>query len=256
MTMFHSVIKSLALGAVFTAAVTLSAAANPMHRIETALRSPDRPASDKALDGARKPSDILAFAGAQSGMTILDVNAGDGYYTEILSHIVGPQGKVYSHNGPAYWNFLKKKSPARFEGGRLSNVTQIHDGFETVDLPASSVDLVMAVLAYHDYFFTNKARPGGRADVPNVLASIYKAMKPGASFVIVDHVANTGTGPDDFDKLHRIDPAFVRAQMEAAGFSFAGETDVLANPDDSNRLSPFAPEIRRKTNRFVMRFTK
>ena len=97
---------------------------------------------------------------------------------------------------------------------------------------------------------------GGREDVAAVLASVHKAMKPGGTFVVVDHVALPGTGPDDFDKMHRLNPEFVKEQMAAAGFTFIGENDVLANPEDSNDMSPFAPEIRGKTNRFVLKFTK
>jgi predicted methyltransferase len=257
---FHQVIKTIAASALLTGtviiAVAMPAAANPNHGIKAAIENPDRPAKDKARDEARKPVEVLAFSGVRQGMTVLDINAGGGFYTELLSAIVGHDGKVYSHNGPAYWNFMKQKTPERFNGGRLANVTHIHDGHETVDVPAGSVDLVMAVLAYHDYYYTNEARPGGRADVPKVLASIYKAMKPGASFVIVDHVANAGSGPDEFDKLHRMDPEVLKAQMAAAGFTLADESDMLANPKDDNTLWPFAPEVRGKTNRFVMRFTK
>lgn len=243
---------------VLAAMVTLPSLADHHGKaIMAAVKSADRVEADTQRDAGRKPADVLMFAGVAPGMTVLDINAGSGYYTELLSRTVGEEGKVYSHNGAIYWAFMKKTLPERYVGGRLPNVVHIHNGKETFDLEDASVDLAMAVLSYHDYFFTNEARPGGgREDVSAVLASLRRIMKPGGSVILVDHVANEGTGPADFDKLHRIDPAFARKQMEAAGFTFAGETDVLANPADSNDGSPFDPAIRGKTNRFVYRFTR
>jgi len=250
--------KSVAATAFLVSSFVLPASADHHgHAIKAAVNHSERPVADKERDENRKPGKVLMFAGVRPGMTILDVNAGGGYYTEILSHAVGEHGRVYSHNGAVYWAFMKKALPDRYADERLGNVKHIHNDKETIDLPEASLDMAMAVLSYHDYFFTHEARlGGGHEDVPAVLASIRKALKPGASFVIVDHVAPSGSGPADFDKLHRIDPAFLKAQMADAGFTFVEESDALANPNDSNDGSPFAPEIRGKTNRFIYKFSK
>jgi len=227
------------------------------HAIMAAKDHADRPAEDKALDAARKGAEVLIFAGIAPGMTVLDTNSAGGYYTELLSRTVGEHGKVYAHNGAVYWNFMKGTEPERFADGRLANVVQIHEGAETVNMEPGSLDAAMAVLAYHDYFMTVEDRPGGpREDVPAVLGSIYKALKPGGVFIIVDHIAADGAGPDDFDKMHRIDPAFVQKQMEDAGFTLAATSDILKNETDDPTKSPFAPEVRRKTSRFVYKFVK
>lgn len=225
--------------------------------IMKAVESPDRPAADRERDPMRKPAEVLKFAGVAPGMTVLDINAAGGYYTEILSRVVGETGTVYSHNGPVYWAFMKQTVPARFEGGQLANVQHIHDGHETFSLAPNSVDMAISVLAYHDYYFTHDARPGGgHEDVPAVLKSLYEVMKPGGKVIIVDHVAPANSKPEDFDKLHRIDPAFVKAQMLAVGFALEGETDALSNQNDAHTGSPFAPEMRGKTDRFVFKFVK
>lgn len=225
--------------------------------LKMAVENTARPEADRQRDTMRKPLRVLNFAGIAPGMTVLDINSAGGYYTEILSRAVGDDGKVYAHNGPVYWAFMKETVPARFDGGRLTNVTHLHNGKETFDLPEASVDVAMAVLAYHDYYFTHDARPGGgHEDVPAVLASLYRVIKPGGAVVIVDHVAREGTGPADFDKLHRIDPAVVQAQMEAAGFKLADQAEFLKNQEDNLVMSPFDPSIRGKTNRFVYRFEK
>lgn len=219
-----------------------------------ALENPDRPAEDKARDANRKPMDVLMFAGVKPGMTIVDTNSAGGYYTEILSHLVGPEGKVYAHNGAVYWAFMEKKVPARF-AERLGNVVPMNEDSEELDLPENSVDVVMSVLAYHDYFFNHSARAEPE-DMEAVLASIYKVLKPGGAFVVVDHEAPAGSGPEMGDKLHRINSDFVKQQVTAAGFTIAGESDVLANPADDKSQSPFRPEIRGKTDRFIIKFVK
>lgn len=225
--------------------------------VMAAIKSAERPATDKERDSLRKPADVLKLAGVAPGMTVLDINAAGGYYSELLSRVVGAEGKVYAHNGPVYWAFMKNTVPARYADGRLGNVEHIHNGMETFNLPGNSVDAALSVLAYHDYYFTHEARPGGGyEDVSKVLDSLFQVIKPGGHVVIVDHVGPEGSGPEDFDKLHRIDPTVVREQMEAAGFTFAGEADALSNPEDDHAGSPFAPEIRGKTDRFVYLFRK
>ncbi len=255
----------LKIGAVFTALTlglfsigsSAAMADNQRDAVLKAVEAQDRPEADRQRDAQRKPSDVLAFSGVAPGMTIIDINSGGGYYTEILSRIVGGEGKVYAHNGPVYWTFMKETVPERFADGRLANVVHLHDGTEHFDVPASSVDMAIVVLAYHDYFFTHEARPGGgHEDVNAVLASLEKALKPGGSIVIIDHIAAAGSGPADFDKLHRIDPAFVRNQMEGAGFRFAGESGILLNANDNPSSSPFGQDIRGRTSRFIYRFVK
>jgi len=250
--------KSVAGAALLATSFALPTAADHHgHAIMAATANADRPAEDKALDAARKPGDVLMFAGIAPGMKVLDINSADGYYTELLSGVVGDKGTVYAHNGAVYWDFMKKTMPARFADGRLANVVHMNGGSESVELPAGSLDAVIAVLAYHDYYMTHGARDGGgREEVAPVLKSIYAALKPGGSFTIVDHIAAAGTGPDDFDKLHRIDPVFVQKQMEEAGFTLAGTSEILMTGMDDPAISPFAPEVRRKTDRFVMKFVK
>ncbi len=253
---FGLALKSAVLA---TSLVIGSVAASVVHAdhhgaIMAAVAHTDRPEEDRARDGNRKPAEVLMFAGVKPGMTVLDLNSGGGYYSEILSHIVGDGGNVVAHNGAVYWAFMRKTVPARFTE-RLSNVTPLNVDSEVVDLPEGSVDVVMSVLAYHDYFMKHEARTAPE-DMPAVLASIYRSLKPGGSFVIIDHEAPDGTGAEMGDKLHRINSAFVRSQVEAAGFTFAEESGILANSEDDPSQSPFRPEFRGKTDRFIMKFTK
>ena len=242
--------SSLVLGFAYSTSV----GADHHGAIAAAVAHPDRPDEDTARDVNRKPGEVLLFAGVRPGMTVLDLNSGGGYYSEILSHLVGGDGKVYAHNGSVYWAFMRKTVPERFTT-RLTNVEPLNVESEVVDLPENSVDVAMSVLAYHDYFMKHDARPEPE-DMPAILASIHKALKPGGSFVIIDHQAPTGTGAEMGDKLHRINSDFVKSQVLAAGFNLAEETDILANSEDDPSQSPFRPEFRGKTDRFIMKFTK
>lgn len=222
--------------------------------IEEAVANSARPENDTQRDEARRPVEVLAFAGVKQGQTIIDINSGGGYYTEILSYAVGASGTVYAHNGPLYWNFVKTRVGERYDD-RLPNVTQIHEDTENVEIEAASADLAITVLAFHDYYFLPEGRKEP-ADVDAVLASIYKSLKAGGAFVVIDHVAPAGTGSAAGNTTHRIDPEFVKQKIEAAGFRLADTSDILANPEDDHTMGVFDKEIRGKTDRFIFKFVK
>ncbi|PCI63961.1 MAG: hypothetical protein COB37_03140 [Kordiimonadales bacterium] len=226
----------------------------PEDQVLAALSQDGRPADDLKDDVLRRPAEVLAFAGIHAGMTVLDVNSGGGYYSEILSGVVGKDGRVYAHNGPVYWEFVKKDIDKRYKD-RLSNVTLIRGVSEEVEIAENSVDVILSVLAYHDYYFKHKMRTKNE-DVPAILASLYKSLKPGGAFVVIDHVAPTGSGTEAGNSLHRIDPELLKAQVLAAGFKLESTSDMFVNAEDTHTKSPFDPSIRRKTDRFVFKFVK
>jgi hypothetical protein len=97
-----------------------------------------------------------------------------------------------------------------------------------------------------------------RANVLSALwpASVYERLKPGGSYVIVDHAAAVGAGTSDAQSLHRIEPASVREEVEAAGFVLDAESTMLANKDDPHSIKVFDPSIKGETDRFAYRFVK
>ncbi len=218
------------------------------------LTHPDRPSEDFADDRTRMPTAILEFAGVNYGMTIIEMEAGAGYYTELLSYAVGPEGKVYMQNPVAFDGFFGDAITARLDN-RLGNVQAMRTNFDALTAPDQSADLVTWFLGPHELWFQpDGAPPESFGNPDKAFAEIARVLKPGASFVVIDHAAPEGSPPETGSETHRIDPAIVLQYAAAAGFELVDTSDILANADDDGTVSVFDPDLRRKTNRFIFKF--
>ena len=56
--------------------------------------------------------------------------------------------------------------------------------------------------------------------------------------------------------MHRIDPAILKRDFEAAGLTFDSESPVFANPADDHTKEVFDKAIRHKTDQVMYRFRK
>jgi len=224
--------------------------------VTAALANPARPAADQDRDRLRQSAAVLTFFGIRPGMTVLDLYSGGGYYTEILSYLVGPAGRVVAHNNTPYLLYAKPELEARFTPGRLPNVERLTAENNQLVLPANRFDAVLMTDAYHDIYFVDEASGWARIDGPELLARIYQGMKPGAVLGVVDHVAPPGSPPEVGGTLHRIDPARLRRDIEAAGFVLEAESDVLRNPADDGTRPVFDPAVKGRTDQVVLRFRK
>jgi predicted methyltransferase len=221
--------------------------------LDQALTDPGRKDQSQA-DARRKPGELIALAGVKPGDKVLDLIPGSGYWTRIFSKIVGPQGKVYAVWPQAYASeatgdiaTLKKLSADKYYGNIVTEVQPT----TTLSAP-ESLDVVWTSQNYHDY----PDKFMGSND-PSVLNNaVFKLLKPGGTYLIIDHAAKAGTGLADTDTLHRIDPAIVRKEVEAAGFKFAGESKVLENPADPLDVAVFDKSIRGRTSQFAYKFVK
>jgi predicted methyltransferase len=221
---------------------------------EMAVASEARPESDRARDADRKPVAVLEFLEIEPGMTVLDMFTGGGYYAEIISGIVGEQGKVIAQSNQAYLGFVGEAFKERFGSGRLTNVEVLMAENNELSLEADSLDAVMLVLSFHDLYHSDPENGWPKIDGPAFLAELKKGLKPGGIIAVIDHYAEAGAPAETGDTLHRIDPAIVLADMEAAGFVLDGQSELLRNPDDDLGKIVFAPDLRGKTDRFLMRF--
>lgn len=223
----------------------------PAH-LTAALADPVRPAADVSRDAVRKPAELLAFAEVKPGQKVADFIMGGGYFTRILSAAVGPKGHVYAYQPDEFIKFQASYGENQTKVvGDYKNVTASRESLGALDLP-DGLDLVFTVQNYHDLHLT----PFPKEWAGQVNAEIYKSLKPGGLYVIVDHAATAGSGLEPAMKVHRIDPAIVRQEVEAAGFKFEGETQLLRNPEDPLTASVFDPSIRGRTDQFAMKFRK
>jgi predicted methyltransferase len=221
-----------------------------------AVANSQRTDSDRSRDAGRRPAEVLEFFGIEPGMHVLDMFSGGGYYTELLSYVVGPDGKVVSHTNSAYAQFVGEEAVNRYAGNRLANVEVLLAENNELDLPRNEFDAVMMILAYHDIYYVDADNGWPKIDGPVLVAELFDSLKPGGIVAVVDHYAAAGSPRETGGSLHRIDPEIVIDEMQSAGFVLDGKSDVLRNMDDDHSLNMSDPKVRGKTDRFVFKFRK
>jgi predicted methyltransferase len=221
--------------------------------IAAAVANPDRPAADTARDAQRHPAELLAFAGLKPGDQVIDFIPGGGYFTRIFANVVGAKGRVFAITPSE----LAAKVPKMAQGivalaaqPAFSNVTPLVQPV-AVTGDGGHVDMAWTSDNYHDIYGFFGADHAAAAD-----AAIFSALKPGGVFIVIDHAALPGASATAPTTLHRIDPATVKAQVEAAGFKLEAESPILANPADPHTQKVFDPAIRGRTDQFVFKFRK
>lgn len=244
---------------IFTALsfLVIGFAINPLARAdvyEDALNNSSRSDTDRVRDISSKSVDVLKFVGVKPGMKVLDLFSGGGYYSELLAYVVGSNGHVIAHTNDVYKSVSGKEAGSRFKGNRLSNVSSFSSEIGDLGLEKASLDMILMVLSYHDIYYSADYWP--KVDRDNFFKQVRDSLKQGGILAIIDHAAKAGTGMSAAQELHRIDEVFAKQDIESAGFSFAGSSEVLRNPDDDRALSVFDEKIRRKTDRFIYRFVK
>lgn len=208
------------------------------------------------LDESRKPAELLSFLGLEKDMRVLDMFGANRYWAEIMAPAVGPEGLVVVWQPSQFLDGERRAVFAEF-AGRQKNVILINSPFEASVLGSSAYDFALMNLDYHDIYWENAERKIPRMDPDTWLKALYVAMKPGGIVGIVDHAAAPGGDTREVvDKLHRIDPAVVKADFERAGFVFEGSSDLLKNSADDYSLNVFHEGIRGKTDRFAFKFRK
>lgn len=202
-------------------------------------------------------TELIRFARAGAGATVIDVYPGEGDWTRLFSDAVGPQGRVYSFV-PAEVAHFKNDPVGRMqalakEPGR-ENVEAVSADLVAIPQATQAADVVWLHLFYHDLHTALTQARGATAARFN--QAVHELLKPGGAYVIVDHAAAAGTGTGDASSLHRIEPAAVREEVEAAGFVLDAEITLLANQDDPHSAKAFDPSVKGKTDRFAYRFVK
>jgi len=246
--------QSLLAFAVLTVAALAPAGAFA-DRYSDAVAHEGRPAVDVKRDEIDHPAEVLRLSGIRAPMVVADFLAADGYYSELLSYLVGRKGRVYLLNNDAYDKWSENQWRGRVE--RLPNVVHQTISVEHLGLPARSLDAILLIKVYHDLYWHPDQGPWPKDIDPDaVLTEIARVVKPGGILLLVDHSAKPGTGSADAGTLHRIDEQYARRDFEKHGFKVVSTSDVLRRPDDPRDLITYKGEMVGKTDRFVMVFRR
>jgi len=243
----------LLMGCALGAGSAAAAASVPAY-VAAAVADPSRPQADRDRDALRKPADMLMFMNMKPGQKVVDFMPGPkGYFTVLFADVVGPTGTVYAFIPTEVAKFSKTPLPPN--GAKIDPA---HPNVIAIVAPVSqfatpeSVDIVWTAQNYHDLHDPFM----GPADMAAFDAAVFRSLKHGGVFVILDHAAAAGSGVRDTNTLHRIDPAVVKSEVTAAGFKFVKESDVLLNPADPHTALVFDPSIRGHTDQFIYLFRK
>ena len=227
-------------------------AAEPARDLRTLLASDSRSAEDRARDAGRKPADIIEFLGIEPGMRVMDVIAAGGWYTEVLSLAVGPDGHVVAQNPQVVLEMREganeKAISARLADNRLPNVSRLNSGLGEIGTAAGTFDAAITALNFHDIY-----NGRGPEAALGALQAIYALLTPGGVLGIIDHVGVAGA---DNTALHRVEKSLAIETAKAAGFVVDGDANILANPADDHTQGVFTEGLRGHTDRFVLKMRK
>jgi len=240
---------------IFAAAFLLLAcggvlAADAPAYVASAVADATRPKADTDTDALRDPADTLAFAGVKPGMAVGELFPGGGYFTRMLSDVVGPKGEVFGLEN-AGWKDAVTADQQLLAGPGLKNVSLDVETFGQFKLP-QPIDLFWITQNYHDLHIAKY----GAVDMADFNHHVFAALKPGGIYFILDHQANAGTTLDQIAVLHRIEKAQVIREVTAAGFKLVAEGDFLHRPADDHTKTIFDPAIRGHTDQYALKFLK
>jgi len=225
----------------FALSILVGCAATSTPNYDAILTNMSRPEAERAIDPVRKPQEVMAFYEVKTGQRVADIFASRGYYTAILSQLVGAEGVVYAANQAA-----RPELQERVKQPSMANVRIVDGPFDKIALPQDgSLDFVLLHLDYHEI----------AADVRGAMNKrIFAALKPGGSYGVVDHSAKEGAGDSEAKTLHRMDKLLVIKEATGVGFRLADEGKMLSRADDTRDFSVI--KIRDKSDRFVLKFVK
>lgn len=261
--MHRSTLRQLAASLILTASAALTPAiageappaappkpytipANVPDYVRKAVQLPERTAAQTARDADRKPAELLALSGVKPGDRVVEIASFGQYFSTLLSSVIGEKGLLYMYDLP-YLEARTGAASKAFVAAHPNSRFEIVD-FNTVQLP-QNIDVVFNVLYYHDLSIN-------KIDVASMNSRVFKSLKPGGVYFIVDHNAAPGSGRRDTDKIHRIDPELIKSEVKAAGFELVEESKLLASPDDDHTWMPFTPGKRGTTDQSVFKFRK
>jgi len=252
MKLIKGILFSLLLVSLSSISWARQALTSDLYRL--AVQSESRLDRDIKRDVTRHPREVLAFFEVEQGQTVLDLFSGGGYYTELLSYVVGGEGEVVAHNNQAYLPFAKEDLDERSYAIRLPNVTPLLSEANDLNFAADSFDRVFYILGFHVIYYRDET--WAEIDDDKLVANLFRSLKPGGIVAVIDHDAVFGAGKETAQELHRLSSEHVINKMTQAGFVLTDSADLLKNDADPLTISVFDKAVRGKTSRYMLKFTK
>lgn len=216
----------------------------PVH-IRNAVESADRKPEDVARDAGRMPAEVLTLADLNEGDSIIELSAYGQYYSDILAAAIGPQGHLYMYDLDTWAEFGAGESGSAFAAIH-DNTSHELAAFDETVFPEGA-DAAYNILSYHDL-------PAYGSETAGTNTRLFNALKPGGKYLIIDHLAEDGSGWRDADTIHRIDKSVIIEEVLAAGFELLIDSSLLAHPEDPRTAGVY--ELRGATDRAVLLFQK
>jgi predicted methyltransferase len=227
------------------------------------MQKPGRLPADIERDRRSQPQLVIPLLKLEPGDTVVDINGGGGYYSELLAGVLGESGEAILHNTPGFEAWGINGLRDRFTGRDPGNITRLTINEPELGLRDGELDGAIIVMAFHDLYVVPKryngeeyVRVGDPADVGYFLDQVLRALKPGGRLVVVDHAGHPDQGVEENAELHRIEERFARTEIETRGFRSIGDSDALRNPQDERTAIVFDEAIQGRTDRFVLVFEK
>lgn len=219
-----------------------------------AVANPARREADRERDEGRKPAGALAFYGIEPGMAIVDLHAGGGYFTRLFSDVVGPEGSVVVHNST---RVPEEDRPKRAEALKdYENLEFVYADPNELEMADGSVDVVFLGLVYHHWHYTEASGEALPPESVERIANVYRMLKPGGVFAVIEHIAVADATRAASAALHRVPPAILVADVTAAGFVHEATSDMHTHAEDDITLFWRENTPRGMTNRQVHLFRK
>ncbi len=217
--------------------------------VAKAVADSSRPEKDSSRDALRAPGETIAFVGVKPGMKVAELLPAGGYFTRMISDVVGPTGKVYGIEN-AKWDKGEDAKMAA-EPGHSNVAIQMMPSFGGFTLP-EKVDVFWTTQNYHDLH----VKEYGNLDIADFNKRVHDALKPGGIYFVLDHQANPGTDDAGIAKVHRIEKSQVIKEVTAAGFKLVGDGNALHRTTDDHTKGSSDPAIKSHTDQFMLKFQK
>lgn len=222
-------------------------------KVEAALAADARPAADTVRDRNRRPLETLKFFGLEDDMRVLELLPGGGWYTRVLAPVLAENGQLYVAIGTTTVsaNVLTEPGFEKVEaidaGDNLRRPPgSRHYVVDKVDFGVEDIDMALTFRNLHNF---------GPEDRAKVNRAVFKALKKGGVYGVVDHTARH-MEPSNHENRRRIDPVVVIKELLDIGFEFVAFSDLHYRADDELEYEVGRRSVTGNTDRFTLLFRK